>query len=248
MLIKDPHPTADNPADRDRLEHQRYNDGKPIRMVREDYSPIKPEDVSVGGQMTVFPGIPGGTTNEFADSPALLIHLRDQDAAELRRTVALPKNAMTNTSDPNSGSCGTASSRTRRSARTPAARPASTSSRPTACSARATSHSSSSPTTPSRSSARPPGVADASHLVDDEGYLVAEVDFGVAVGPAFWERPNTMKRRKVDIKALPGVVANATDERYKVATPLRGCSTRSSRTTGRSCWARSRCSRSSSCC
>ncbi|NUT35871.1 MAG: ubiquinol-cytochrome c reductase cytochrome b subunit [Hamadaea sp.] len=31
-----------------------------------------------------------------------------------------------------------------------------------------------------------------------------------------------MKRRKVDIKALPGVVANATDERLRVAGPIRG--------------------------
>jgi len=31
-----------------------------------------------------------------------------------------------------------------------------------------------------------------------------------------------MKRRKLDVKAVPGVVANATDERFKVAGPLRG--------------------------
>lgn len=57
-------------------------DGKLIRLTREDGSPIRPEDVSVGGQMTVFPGIPGGATNEYADSPTLLIHLRAQDAAD----------------------------------------------------------------------------------------------------------------------------------------------------------------------
>ena len=33
-----------------------------VRLVREDGTPIRPEDVSVGGQMTVFPGIPGGAT------------------------------------------------------------------------------------------------------------------------------------------------------------------------------------------
>jgi ubiquinol-cytochrome c reductase iron-sulfur subunit len=57
------------------------NGGKLVRLTREDGTPIRPEDVSVGGQMTVFPGIPGGATNEYADSPTLLIHLRADDAA-----------------------------------------------------------------------------------------------------------------------------------------------------------------------
>jgi ubiquinol-cytochrome c reductase iron-sulfur subunit len=58
------------------------NGNRPVRLTREDGSPIRPEDVSVGGQMTVFPGIPGGATNQYADSPTLLIHLRAEDAAE----------------------------------------------------------------------------------------------------------------------------------------------------------------------
>jgi len=58
-------------------------------LVREDGSPIRPEDVSVGGQMTVFPGIPGGATNKWADSPTLLIHLREEDAAALRASIKL---------------------------------------------------------------------------------------------------------------------------------------------------------------
>jgi ubiquinol-cytochrome c reductase iron-sulfur subunit len=58
--------------------------GQPIRLTREDGTPIRPEDVSAGGQMTVFPGIPGGATNKHADSPTLLIHLRE-DAAEVAR-------------------------------------------------------------------------------------------------------------------------------------------------------------------
>jgi ubiquinol-cytochrome c reductase iron-sulfur subunit len=64
------------------------NDGHKVRLVRDDGTPIKPEDVSVGGQMTVFPGIPGGATNEWADSPTLLIHLRDADADALRASIA----------------------------------------------------------------------------------------------------------------------------------------------------------------
>jgi ubiquinol-cytochrome c reductase iron-sulfur subunit len=61
--------------------------GQLIRMTRADGSEIRPEDVSVGGQMTVFPGVPGGATNEHADSPVLLIHLRQRDADELRANL-----------------------------------------------------------------------------------------------------------------------------------------------------------------
>ena len=61
------------------------NNGQPVRLTREDGSPIRPEDVSVGGQITVFPGIPGGATNEYADSPTLLIHLRAGDAEIARQ-------------------------------------------------------------------------------------------------------------------------------------------------------------------
>jgi quinol---cytochrome c reductase iron-sulfur subunit len=64
------------------------NGGQKVRLVRDDGTPIKPEDVSVGGQMTVFPGIPGGATNEYADSPTLLIHLRDDSADALRASIA----------------------------------------------------------------------------------------------------------------------------------------------------------------
>jgi len=55
-----------------------------IRLTHQDGTPIRPADVSVGGQITVFPGIPGGATNEHADSPTLLIHLRADDAEEAR--------------------------------------------------------------------------------------------------------------------------------------------------------------------
>jgi ubiquinol-cytochrome c reductase iron-sulfur subunit len=64
------------------------NNGQRVRLVREDGTPIRPEDVSAGGQMTVFPGIPGGATNKYADSPTLLIHLYPQDAAKLRASIA----------------------------------------------------------------------------------------------------------------------------------------------------------------
>jgi ubiquinol-cytochrome c reductase iron-sulfur subunit len=64
------------------------NGGHRVQLTRDDGTPIRPEDVSVGGQMTVFPGIPGGATNKYADSPTLLIHLRQDDADTLRASIA----------------------------------------------------------------------------------------------------------------------------------------------------------------
>jgi ubiquinol-cytochrome c reductase iron-sulfur subunit len=58
--------------------------GRLIRLTRDDGTPIRPEDVSTGGQITVYPGIPGGATNEYADSPTLLIHLREDAAIKAR--------------------------------------------------------------------------------------------------------------------------------------------------------------------
>lgn len=66
--------------------------GPGVRLVHEDGTPVRPEDVSVGGQITVFPGVPGGTRGATAgDSATLLIHLRPEDAEETRRN-ALPIN------------------------------------------------------------------------------------------------------------------------------------------------------------
>jgi ubiquinol-cytochrome c reductase iron-sulfur subunit len=68
-----------------------HNEGKKVQLVRDDGTPVRPEDVSIGGQMTVFPGIPGGATNKYADSPTLLIHLRAADAEQLRVSIAQAK-------------------------------------------------------------------------------------------------------------------------------------------------------------
>jgi ubiquinol-cytochrome c reductase iron-sulfur subunit len=85
-LIENPHK-----GDQPELFHTGFdpvtNGGELVRLTREDGTPIRPDDVSVGGQITVFPGIPHGATNEHADSPTLLIHLRAGDAA-----AALAKN------------------------------------------------------------------------------------------------------------------------------------------------------------
>ncbi|WP_213450730.1 cytochrome bc1 complex Rieske iron-sulfur subunit [Rhizomonospora bruguierae] len=87
-LIEDPHknqiPGTETPELYTTGWNPAYNGGKPVRLTRQDGTPIRPEDVSVGGQMTVFPGIPHGSSNEHADSPTLLIHLRTSDADQAR--------------------------------------------------------------------------------------------------------------------------------------------------------------------
>ncbi|MEH1057800.1 Rieske 2Fe-2S domain-containing protein [Micromonospora sp. CPCC 206171] len=62
--------------------------GRKVRLVREDGRPIRPADISAGGQLTVFPGIEHGVSNKHADSPTLLIHLRETDAQESREANA----------------------------------------------------------------------------------------------------------------------------------------------------------------
>jgi ubiquinol-cytochrome c reductase iron-sulfur subunit len=85
-LIENPHKGEESPMFSTGFS-KLANGGKMVRLTREDGTPIRPEDVSTGGQMTVFPGIPGGATNEYADSPTLLIHLRSNDA-EIARAAA----------------------------------------------------------------------------------------------------------------------------------------------------------------
>jgi ubiquinol-cytochrome c reductase iron-sulfur subunit len=188
MMIKDPH--NDHGVDPYMVtgwNAEKYNSNKPIRLVREDYTAIKPEDVSTGGQMTAFPGIPGGATNEHADSPILLIHLRDEDAQELRNNLHnYPVNArdggsMWNNYVAYSKIC------------THAGCPASLYEQQTnrlLCPC----HQSQFLIT---DNARPIFGPAARRLpmlaigVDDEGYLIARRDFDVSVGPAYWERPSS---------------------------------------------------------
>jgi ubiquinol-cytochrome c reductase iron-sulfur subunit len=156
------------------------NGGRPVRLTREDGTPIRPEDVSIGGQITVFPGIPGGATNEHADSPTLLIHLRSDDAARSREQ-AKPVNegAQWENFVAYSKIC------------THAGCPASLYEQQTnrlLCPC----HQSQFLIT---DNARPifgPATRSLPQLpitVDEEGFFVATSDYKVAVGPAFWERP-----------------------------------------------------------
>jgi ubiquinol-cytochrome c reductase iron-sulfur subunit len=155
------------------------NDGKKVRLVREDGTPIRPEDVSVGGQMTVFPGIPGGATNKWADSPVLLIHLRPEDA----------KAAHDNANARNEGSQWgdfVAYSKICTHAGCPASLYEQQTNRLLCPCHQSQFHIT--------DNARPvfgPASRSLPQLPierDEEGYLVATSDFKTAVGPAFWER------------------------------------------------------------
>src|SRR5256886_10917453 len=81
-LIKDPHHPEDILF---QTGFAKASKDKPIRLVRADGSPIRPEDVSVGGQMTVYPDIPEGSTKKYADYTTLLIRLREKDAGAMRQ-------------------------------------------------------------------------------------------------------------------------------------------------------------------
>jgi ubiquinol-cytochrome c reductase iron-sulfur subunit len=186
-LIKNPHKVAGQPEGLgDVFMHTGfdpgYNDGHPVRLVHEDGVPIRPTDVSVGGQITVYPGIPEGATNKFADSPTLLIHLRTSDADALRRNLAnVPVNTGVMWGDyvAYSKIC------------THAGCPASLYEQQTnrlLCPC----HQSQFQIT---DNARPifgPATRRLPALpldVDDEGFFVAKSDYKVPVGPGFWERP-----------------------------------------------------------
>ncbi len=178
-LIKNPHKP-------DVLMTTAWRDG--IRLVRDDLTPLRPEDISVGGQMTVFPGIPRGNTNDYADSPTLLIHLRDEDASALRDNLKnVPLNQRANN--------GTGAMYGNLVAYSKICTHA-------GCPASLYEQQSNILLCPCHQSqfnivdnARPifgPATRRLPMLpisVDSEGYLIATSDFGVAVGPGFWERP-----------------------------------------------------------
>lgn len=182
MLIKDPHKpdilfhTGWDPAE---------NDGKPVRLMHEDGKPIRPEDVSVGGQITAFPMTKDGegATNKHADSPILLIHLREADAETLRRNLAnrpINQGGMYGNLVAYSKIC------------THAGCPASLyeqQSNKLLCPC----HQSQFLITDNAIPVFGPATRRLPMLpldVDAEGYLVGKNDFnGVPVGPAFWEKP-----------------------------------------------------------
>ncbi|MDI6098004.1 Rieske 2Fe-2S domain-containing protein [Actinoplanes sp. NEAU-A12] len=160
------------------------NGGKPVRLTREDGSPIRPEDVSAGGQMTVFPGIPHGATNHYADSPTLLIHLRADDAATTRANAEADKNGR------NKGSMWgnyVAYSKICTHAGCPASLYEQQTNR-LLCPC----HQSQFLITDNAQPVFGPATRRLPMLpltVDEEGFFVAASDFKDTVGPDFWERP-----------------------------------------------------------
>ena len=158
----------------------KHNNGKPVRLTYADGTPIQPEDVSVGGQITVYPGIPHGATNQHADSPTLLIHLREEDAVKTEQNAsATNKGSQWSNFVAYSKIC------------THAGCPASLFEQQTnrlLCPC----HQSQFQIT---DNARPifgPASRSLPQLpitVDEEGYFVATSDYKLAVGPAYWERP-----------------------------------------------------------
>jgi ubiquinol-cytochrome c reductase iron-sulfur subunit len=182
-LLKAPHkPDRGQDPPLFRTGFSAANNGKPVRLTRDDGTPIRPDDVSTGGQMTVYPGIPGGATNEYADSPTLLIHLRSDDAEEARRNAdADPRNKGSMWGDyvAYSKIC------------THAGCPASLYEQQTnrlLCPC----HQSQFQITRNAQPIFGPASRRLPMLpltVDDEGFFVAKSDFKDTVGPDFWERP-----------------------------------------------------------
>ncbi|WP_030443269.1 ubiquinol-cytochrome c reductase iron-sulfur subunit [Actinoplanes subtropicus] len=180
-LIQNPH--RDNPPMMFSTGfNSAFNNGKQVRLTRSDGTPLRPEDVSTGGQLTVFPGIPGGATNEWADSPTLLIHLRPEDADVARKNAdADPRNKGSMWGDyiAYSKIC------------THAGCPASLYEQQTnrlLCPC----HQSQFNITDNAQPIFGPATRRLPMLpltVDDEGFFVAARDYKDTVGPDFWERP-----------------------------------------------------------
>lgn len=180
-LIENPH-KGEHPELFTTGFHPSANGGNPVRLTRDDGTPIRPEDVSTGGQMTVYPGVPHGATNEFADSPTLLIHLRSDDAAKARAEADADvrnRGSMWGDYIAYSKIC------------THAGCPASLYEQQTnrlLCPC----HQSQFQITRNAQPIFGPATRRLPMLplgVDDEGYFVATSDFKDTVGPDFWERP-----------------------------------------------------------
>ena len=179
-LITNPHKPLPGGDGRDPLTSTAWGDG--IRLVRQDRTPIRPADVSVGGQMTVFPDVDEGATNHHADSPTLLIHLRPEDAAALRENVKripLNEGAVWGDFVAYSKIC------------THAGCPASLYEQQTnrlLCPC----HQSQFLITDNAKPIFGPATRRLPMLpitVDGEGFFVATSDYKVPIGPGFWERP-----------------------------------------------------------
>ncbi|GIJ34495.1 cytochrome bc1 complex Rieske iron-sulfur subunit [Micromonospora sediminimaris] len=152
-----------------------------IRLVREDLRPVRPLDLLPGGQVTVFPGIPHGVSNQYADSVTLLIRLRAEDALAAREN-----NSRTGKQDWMWGDFIAYSKIC-----THAGCPASLYEQQTnrlLCPC----HQSQFLITDNARPVFGPASRPLPQLpieVDDEGFFVASSDYRQPIGPDFWERP-----------------------------------------------------------
>jgi ubiquinol-cytochrome c reductase iron-sulfur subunit len=176
-LIEDPHKPVE-PGGGSPLMTTAWREG--VRLTRHDGSPVRPEEISAGGQITVFPGIPEGATNRHADSPTLLIRLRSEDAAELRANLKpINQGAVWGDLVAYSKIC------------THAGCPASLYEQQTnrlLCPC----HQSQFLITDNAKPIFGPATRRLPMLpitLDEEGFLVAQSDYKVPIGPGFWERP-----------------------------------------------------------
>ena len=154
--------------------------GVGTHLVRHDGTKIRPSDMKPGAVETVFPGIPGGATNVHADSPTLLIHLREDDA---KKAIAKARTGYENAHVGNffaySKIC------------THAGCPASLYEQQTnrlLCPC----HQSQFDVLDACRPVFGPATRSLPQLaiaLDADGYFVSQHDYTKAVGPAFWERP-----------------------------------------------------------
>jgi ubiquinol-cytochrome c reductase iron-sulfur subunit len=199
-LIKQPHPKGDDPytttAWNPNLNGELHGGaGTLVAVTRDDGTKIRPEDISVGGQMTVFPGLVDpvsgefvGSSNDYATSPTLLIHLRDKDADELRsnlKNVKVNQHGVNGT--PNVWGNYVAYSKICTHAGCPASLYEQQTNR-LLCPCHQSQFN-------IVDNARPifgPATRRLPMLpltVGDDGYFYAAGDYQVPVGPGFWERP-----------------------------------------------------------
>jgi ubiquinol-cytochrome c reductase iron-sulfur subunit len=57
-------------------------DGKKVRLVQQDGTPVRPSDLAAGGIATVFPGVPGGA--RASDSAVMLFRFRSDSVVYIR--------------------------------------------------------------------------------------------------------------------------------------------------------------------
>ncbi|HEV7825430.1 MAG TPA: ubiquinol-cytochrome c reductase iron-sulfur subunit [Mycobacteriales bacterium] len=154
--------------------------GKGTHLVRHDGTKIRPADMKPGAIETVFPGIPGGATNRHADSPTLLIHLREDEA---EKAIA---NTRAGREDWHQGNFFAFSKIC-----THAGCPASLYEQQTnrlLCPC----HQSQFDVLDACRPVFGPATRSLPQLaiaLDADGYFVSQRDYTMAVGPAFWERP-----------------------------------------------------------